>query len=291
MYCYKCGSEISDKSRFCSFCGSNTDIKLAEEKSDILLTEKNTLSKRLLVSGLSLGKDLFFIIIIFLFVMSGVIEFYSSFSKELSNDTFENKTINYFVNGDDANIQIIRFLATLGNTKAQINLGYRYYLGKGVQQDSNESIKWMKLAANQGNTEEKDILEEMDRKAPSCGSSESKSLVMDISEMEIKKQLKSVLFPQLALLQIFPPEALAKEAQKKGESVETYLNNINAYVDKKYSEANPHLTSIRIESIDDKVLKSKCVAVIEFSNDEKTEINYTLSYTTDGKLYAEVFGL
>lgn len=41
-------------------------------------------------------------------------------------------------------------LARHGNSVAQFNLGFMYHEGKGVPQDSKESLKWYRLAADQG---------------------------------------------------------------------------------------------------------------------------------------------
>ena len=41
-------------------------------------------------------------------------------------------------------------LAELGNADAQYKLGVMYYHGDGVEKDLNESIKWFKKAAEQG---------------------------------------------------------------------------------------------------------------------------------------------
>lgn len=42
--------------------------------------------------------------------------------------------------------------AEQGNLRAQLNLGYNYYIGRGVSQNYDEAIKWYRLAANQGNS-------------------------------------------------------------------------------------------------------------------------------------------
>ncbi|MDL1867407.1 SEL1-like repeat protein, partial [Betaproteobacteria bacterium PRO4] len=40
-----------------------------------------------------------------------------------------------------------------GNIDAQNNLGVIYLLGEGVQQNTDEAIKWFEKAAKQGNEE------------------------------------------------------------------------------------------------------------------------------------------
>jgi TPR repeat protein len=50
----------------------------------------------------------------------------------------------------EAALQAWRPLAAQGNAGAQLNLGYMYDNGYGVQQDYGEAIKWYRLAAAQG---------------------------------------------------------------------------------------------------------------------------------------------
>ena len=40
--------------------------------------------------------------------------------------------------------------ANQGNAKAQFNLGWMYYFGRGVPQDNAQAMKWTRLAADQG---------------------------------------------------------------------------------------------------------------------------------------------
>jgi hypothetical protein len=45
----------------------------------------------------------------------------------------------------------IRLAANQGNPVAQAGLGLMYYSGEGVPQNYAEALKWYRLAANQGN--------------------------------------------------------------------------------------------------------------------------------------------
>lgn len=56
-----------------------------------------------------------------------------------------------FDKGDvDSAVQIWRELAEHGNATAQLNLGQLYRLGKGVEQNDEEAVKWYTLAAQNG---------------------------------------------------------------------------------------------------------------------------------------------
>ena len=50
--------------------------------------------------------------------------------------------------------------AKLGSAVAQFNLGVAHLKGEGVQQDMMQSIKWLKAAAGQGDTDAKRLLNE-----------------------------------------------------------------------------------------------------------------------------------
>jgi TPR repeat protein len=52
--------------------------------------------------------------------------------------------------GDDPGIAELREKAEEGVAEAQLNLGYRYADGEGVEQDHVEAVKWYHLAAEQG---------------------------------------------------------------------------------------------------------------------------------------------
>jgi len=50
-----------------------------------------------------------------------------------------------------AAIDLLRFLATQGDSRAQYDLGFMYEGGKGVAQDYKEALKWYRFAAAQRN--------------------------------------------------------------------------------------------------------------------------------------------
>ena len=44
-------------------------------------------------------------------------------------------------------------LAVKGDAKAQTSLAHKYALGKGVEKDMNEAVRWYRVAGNQGEAE------------------------------------------------------------------------------------------------------------------------------------------
>lgn len=114
-----------------------------------------------------------------------------------------------------------------------------------------------------------------------CNDSDAKKLVMEITEQEIKNQLaqrtSNVPVTYDALVKLVNSNKLYEKAVDE--------------IDKQYTDANPTLSSIRTESLDNKLIKTECAADIEFENGNKTPITYQLSVTSEGELYAEVFGL
>lgn len=59
-------------------------------------------------------------------------------------------------------VAIYRLDATLGDVRAQINLGHclgrAYYTGEGVAQDKQEAFKWYRKAAECGDAEAQNII-------------------------------------------------------------------------------------------------------------------------------------
>lgn len=47
-------------------------------------------------------------------------------------------------------LPLLRQQAELGNSHAQYTLGYMYYHGEGVSEDMEEALKWIRMAAAQG---------------------------------------------------------------------------------------------------------------------------------------------
>ncbi len=59
---------------------------------------------------------------------------------------------------DKEEFKIIKAAAEQGCALAQNYLGICYYLGKGVEKDYNEAVKWIGLAAQQGDAEAQENL-------------------------------------------------------------------------------------------------------------------------------------
>jgi len=49
-----------------------------------------------------------------------------------------------------ADVAAVRANANAGDARAQFNLGYAYYLGRGVPQDDAQAVTWYRQAAEQG---------------------------------------------------------------------------------------------------------------------------------------------
>ena len=60
-------------------------------------------------------------------------------------------------------LQAIKQAAELGNTDAQVKLGYMYNNGEGVARNDTEALKWYKLAAENGNAQGQNDLGNMYR--------------------------------------------------------------------------------------------------------------------------------
>ena len=109
---------------------------------------------------------------------------------------------------------------------------------------------------------------------------------MDISEKEIKEQLKYILYPNLML-----EEAINIVRRANGEVFKNNEEEISDKVNESYEKANPKLENIRTDELDDKILKSSCSAQIVYQNGYVVDITYKLSYTSENQLFAKVFGL
>lgn len=121
------------------------------------------------------------------------------------------------------------------------------------------------------------------KSAIECDNSDAKKLVMEIAEGEIKKQLHTLLYNG----RIQWSETIIALSKER----EITENDYRQEIERIYKESSPQLANIRIENINDKLEKSECAAEINYANGNKTDITYNLSKTSDGKLYAEVFGL
>lgn len=103
-----------------------------------------------------------------------------------------------------------------------------------------------------------------------CDNEDAKDLVMDIVESEVKNQMSKYTY------------ATSYNGLKNQEYI--------SYIDTRYDAIKAQLANIRTENIDNEMKKSECAAEVVYKND-KVDITYQLSKTTDGNLYAEVFGL
>lgn len=56
----------------------------------------------------------------------------------------------YLAHDYERALPLLRQQAELGNPHAQYTLGYMYYQGQGVPEDMEEALKWIRLAAAQG---------------------------------------------------------------------------------------------------------------------------------------------
>lgn len=106
-----------------------------------------------------------------------------------------------------------------------------------------------------------------------CDDEAGKDLVMQIVEEEVKDSL------------IGSREVLTDDNIP-------YLSTISTErADKKYKDLDYQLVQIRTESMDDKSQKTECAAKLRDANGKEYGITYSLSITSDDKLYAEVRGL
>lgn len=121
------------------------------------------------------------------------------------------------------------------------------------------------------------------KSAIECDNSDAKKLVMEIAESEIKNQLSRLLING----SIQWSETLIAISKER----EITENDHKQEIERIYSKAAPTLINIRTKNINDKLEKSECAAEINYANGNKIDITYNLSKTSDGKLYAEVFGL
>lgn len=124
-----------------------------------------------------------------------------------------------------------------------------------------------------------------EKSAIKCDDADAKALVMEITQGEIKNQLTKSLNPYLSSYEHL------KTAQSNDKEAMENKQQMIQRVDKQYKDISPKLVNIRTNQLDDEMEKSMCEADIESLNGEKIAITYTLSKTSEDKLYAEVFGL
>lgn len=121
------------------------------------------------------------------------------------------------------------------------------------------------------------------KSAVECDNSDAQKTVMEIAAEEIKKQIVA----GLTTGQIQWNDELIALEKERGVTI----NDYPPVAEKMYTESNAQLTNIRTEKLDNDLEKSECAAEITYANGNKVDITYKLSKTSEGDLYAEVFGL
>lgn len=117
------------------------------------------------------------------------------------------------------------------------------------------------------------------KSAVECDDSEATKLVMEITEMEAKDQL------------VHRKNTLANYKFWKSQTENTDVQNAIKEIDQQWVEAEAKIIDIRTDDINNELEKTTCSASISYANGNKTDITYKLSKTSEGKLFAEVFGL
>ena len=56
----------------------------------------------------------------------------------------------------------MRWTADHGDVYAQYRMGWGYSVGDRVEKDGKETIKWYRIAAEQGNSNAKEVLKELE---------------------------------------------------------------------------------------------------------------------------------
>ena len=84
-----------------------------------------------------------------------------SFISHAADTRFEEGVEAYQNNNYQQAFAIFLPLAQAGNVDAQLSVGTMYDRGQGVEQDSQEALKWYKLAADQGDNIAKSLLKTM----------------------------------------------------------------------------------------------------------------------------------
>ncbi len=64
--------------------------------------------------------------------------------------TMEEARRAYLARDYERALPLLREQAALGNPHAQYTLGYMYYYGQGVPEDVEEALRWIRMAAAQG---------------------------------------------------------------------------------------------------------------------------------------------
>lgn len=122
--------------------------------------------------------------------------------------------------------------------------------------------------------------------APNCADEDVKSLVIQIAEGELKRQL---LIGSGMLMDVPLNKINYDEMNKAKDQNEKYARAI-AYVDERMAKVEMGLSGIRTEGKDDEIRKCNCSGELSV-NGKSGPVEYTAQYTEDGQIYIEVFGL
>lgn len=122
--------------------------------------------------------------------------------------------------------------------------------------------------------------------APNCADEDVKSLVIQIAEDELKRQL---LVGSGILMDVPLNKINYDEMNKVKDQNEKYAKAI-AYVDGRMEKVEMGLSGIRTEGKDDEIRKCNCSGELSV-NGKSGPVKYTAQYTEDGQIYVEVSGL
>ena len=112
----------------------------------------------------------YYLIILFLFLLSVIALTHSVYAKNLGAKAEKTMVLNYYYgrNGFKRNyfkaVYWFRKAAEQGNAEAQLNIGMAYWIGKGVKQNYSKAVYWLKKAAAHGNREAKTLLNKIERR-------------------------------------------------------------------------------------------------------------------------------
>lgn len=123
------------------------------------------------------------------------------------------------------------------------------------------------------------------KSAVKCDNDEAQKLVMDITNTEFLNQVARAKSAYKIGLATY--DDLVKLSKDGNENAKKILEE----VDEILKTSSPKLANIRTEKMDNELEKSECAADILLSDGYKNPITYKLQKTSEGKLYAEVFGL
>lgn len=123
------------------------------------------------------------------------------------------------------------------------------------------------------------------KSAVKCNNDEAQKLVMDITNTELRNQI--AIAKSAYKIGLTTYDDLIKLSKDGNENAKKVLEEVDGIL----KTSSPKLANIRTEKMDNELEKSECVADISFEDGNKHPITYKLQKTSEGKLYAEVFGL